>query len=241
MTGPWEVYGLWYPISWLRMVRTADLHGYPVAPAPTASLRSACVVGQAGEDDVQPEGDAGAGVILQLAGFQDAPEVGVALLVGDRAQVGEALLLACPRGGGGRAGGGGGGGPGAAGGARGLRARGGGGGAAWGACPGGGGGRAGEGGDGAQVPVDEQRCFEALAGGQADLAGDGQGVLDPHDVVGCDRHAGDGRIQQPGVGQVALEQPGCPSAQPGLPRLPGVQVRRGAESAVHHEQQELVA
>src|ERR1039458_9555181 len=64
--------------------------------APTASLRSACVAGQAGEDDVQPEGDAGAGVVLQLAGFQDAPEVGVALLVGDRAQVGEALLLACP-------------------------------------------------------------------------------------------------------------------------------------------------
>src|ERR1039457_1880678 len=48
--------------------------------APTASLRSACVAGQAGEDDVQPEGDAGAGVVLQLAGFQDAPEVGVAMV-----------------------------------------------------------------------------------------------------------------------------------------------------------------
>src|ERR1035441_2552297 len=124
MTGPWEVYGLWYPISWLRMVRTADLHGYPVAPAPTASLRSACVVGQAGEDDVQPEGDAGAGVILQLAGFQDAPEAGagfcsqlagcgdapeggVARLVAAGARVGEPLLLPCPRGGRGRAGEGG--------------------------------------------------------------------------------------------------------------------------------------
>ncbi len=62
------------------------------------------VAAQAGEDDVQPEGDAGAGVVLQLAGLQDASEVGVALLVGDRAQVGQALLLICLRGGRGGAG-----------------------------------------------------------------------------------------------------------------------------------------
>lgn len=144
--------------------------------------------GQAGQDDVQPEVDAGGAVVLQFARLQDLPEVGVSLLVGDRSQVGERLLL--------------------------IRERGG---------PTG----AGKAGNGAQVPVDKERRLEALVRGQAGRAGDRQRVLHPHGVVRRDRHAGDGRIEEPGMAQVALKQPGCPAAQPGLPRLIRAQVRRG--------------